>query len=138
MAGAAGKDCTCRYSNRVYPKAARDKGKEFLSTFAYIFPAGASTIAAGTPPGRQEGQHMKEIKLLISDDDNFEIKFSKSLKAETAINCLCTALVNVFMQSSDASEAQANKVFALMFEKAAAAADDGQQEAEKAGQEWKH
>lgn len=81
---------------------------------------------------------MKEIKLLIHDEDNFEMKLSKSITAEIAINCLSTALVRVFMQSSNANEAQANRVFASVFAKAAAAADDGQQEAEKPGYEWKH
>ena len=82
---------------------------------------------------------MKEIKLLISDDDDsFKIKSSEGITVETTINCLCTALVDVFMQSSNANKAQANKVFALMFEKVAEAADDGQQEAEKPGDEWKH
>lgn len=86
-------------------------------------------------PGRQEGQHMKEIKLIIADDDSFELRLSKSITAEIAINCLSTALVKVFMQSSDASEAQANRVFADVFARAAELADDGKQEAEKHSQE---
>lgn len=72
---------------------------------------------------------MKEIKLLISDDDDsFKIKSSEGITVETTINCLCTALVDVVMQSSNANKAQANKMLALMFEKVAKAADDEQQE----------
>ena len=91
--------------------------------------------------GRQEGQHMKEIKILIDDTEGNEVctlQVSERLETKMVVDCLSTALVKVLMNKTGENEAQANRIASLMFAKAAAVADDGQQEAEKAGQEWKH
>lgn len=85
---------------------------------------------------------MKHITILIDDtfegDEACELKVSKSLDPKMIVNCLSTALVKVLMKKTGENEAQANRMASLMFAKAAAAADDGQQEAKKAGYEWKH
>lgn len=112
MAGAAGKDCTCRYSNRVYPKAARDKGKEFLSTFAYIFPAGASTIAAGTPPraagsresgGRMETLNKGETIIKISADGKCTLE-GKGVNGGIIIEALAALFTNAIAEICGVSE----------------------------------